>query len=228
MLNPYLTKLKEDLMKNAIKLIVAIALVIAIAFAMTACKNDDGEKEGKVYFQSGSNSSVKSARSLSTGKDIKFLVSNLLLVVDKPEKGGGNAWIVGDDNPNHPKNNIGWYDIDGLKKEPIFPTVNLQGQPHSCIRLSIKAITLNGNYIFGSEANSDFTNGGQFDIVAGDLSKLGKHEFVNPGTPEIPFVGVNGINYIETVIIYADESKLLKADDTLADEWWNCFSFSVN
>jgi hypothetical protein len=42
--------------------------------------------------------------------------------------------------------------------------------------------------------------------------------------------GVKNIDYLTEFIINVDESKLLKMVDeklVLADEWWNCFSFTA-
>ena len=207
-------------MKNAIKLIGIIALVSGIGFFLVSC-GDGGNppQEGKVFFQSLNNGVQQNARNLSENK-VEFLVSNLLLVRDDAST---NGWLIGNFDAGGPKiNNIGWFDIAGLNRTTVKTPLN--NAPHSCIRLSIKAIRLNDELIFGEDLS--FNNEKQFDIVAGDLSKLGKHEYINNGTPNIPFIGVTGLSQVDEFIIFVDESKL-HTNGILADDWWKCFSFSV-
>ena len=119
-------------------------------------------------------------------------------------------------------NNIGWFDIAGLNRTTVQTPLN--NAPHSCIILSIKAIKLNDVLILGTD--DIIFDSSIFDILAGDLSKLGKHESINHGTPTIPFNGVTGLQQVEEFIVFVDESKL-HTGGILAANWWECFSFSV-
>jgi hypothetical protein len=214
-------------MKNKLFGVFGMLLVFGLVFVACDMDNNNGNNfsEGKVYFQSSNSRPSLSVRSVA-GNSIEFLVSNLLLVRDDAPT---NGWLIGNfHNSSGQINNIGWYDIDGLKKATVSTSLN--GNPHSCIRMSIKAIKLNGTLIFGNESNIGFDNSGQFDIVAGDLAKLGSHEHINSDTPQIPFAGVTGLQQVDEFIIVVDESKLLEETEgvlSLSDDWWECFSFSV-
>jgi hypothetical protein len=216
-------------MKSKLSWVFGMLLVFGLVFVACDLGNNDNTEnnfsEGKVYFQSSNSRHSLSVRSVA-GNSIEFLVSNLLLVRDDAPT---NGWLIGKfHNHSGQINNIGWYDIDGLKKATV--TTPLNGNPHSCIRMSIKAIKLNEAFIFGNETNIGFDNSGQFDIIAGDLMKLGSHEFIDSNTPQIPFNGVTDLQQVDEFIIVVDESKLLKETEgvlSLSDDWWECFSFSV-
>jgi len=222
-----------------------LVTTLAFGFILVGCPQDSdngGIKKGKVYLQSGTGTakSGRSVRNDNGGEDtIEFLVSNLLLVRDDAPT---NGWLIGNfhNNFDGQVNNIGWYDIASLKQTEVSTPLN--GAPHSCVRLSIKDIKLNGTIIFylneqvQAVSNPDsqpqgeiaLDNGGQFDIVAGDLAKLGSHENIDDGTPEIEFVGVPaGKQQVEEFVIFVDTSKLLTGDNKLTTDWWECFSLSV-
>jgi len=221
-----------------------LVTTLAFGFILAGCPQDSdngGLKKGKVYLQSGTGTakSVRSVRNDNGGEDtIEFLVSNLVLVRDDAPT---NGWLIGnfDNTFDGHVNNIGWYDIASLKQAEVSTPLN--GAPHSCVRLSIKAIKLKDTFIFyvngegqpisnpESQPQGEFAldSNNQFDIVAGDLSKLGSHENAQ-GAENIGFVGVPaGKEQVEEFIIFVDTSKLLTEDNKLTTDWWECFSFSV-
>ncbi|MCL1929006.1 MAG: hypothetical protein FWG07_09495 [Treponema sp.] len=216
---------------------LGVLAILVFCLAVISC--DTGSTsipDGQVFFQSGT-SDARNVRSVS-GDNVEFLVSNLLLVRDDAPT---NGWLIGE-SPS--VNNIGWYDVAGLNRTTVCTPLN--NAPHSCIRLSINAIRVNDTIIWHNGAGGwppgfdylsqydRFSLAGiwpPFDIIAGDKSKLGKHEYIGIGgmdndTPEIPFNGVSGLMQVNEFIIFVDETKL-HTNGTIESDWWECFSFSV-
>jgi len=225
-------------MKNKITFLGFIVFVMALGFSLIGCNDGgNGNRGGMAFFLCEDNfgsRSARSARSVS-GDTVELLVTRLMLKDDTRE---GGVWVIGGNEGGNP----GWYDIEGLQKAAFGNQP--QGRPHSCLYLSIKAIRINDNlYRFNEQPNSPamipFAGdkgaiptsphaGPSFDIIAGDLNKLGPGEHGGGVIPmEIPFQGVSGMQNIEEFIIIIDQSKL-HDNGTLRTNWWESFSFFVN
>jgi hypothetical protein len=221
---------------SAIRSIAIIALIAVTGFSLISCNLFS--KGGQAFFLSETAAGSRSARNTGGSDTIEFLVTRLML---KDDTAGGGVWIVG--SGAHTGDHAGfsaWFDIEGLQQADFY---NQPGnKPHSCVYLSIRAIRINDNlYSFNQQNNSPemisfagnkgdipigIHEGPAFDIIAGDLNKLGPGEHGGGVVPmNIPFQGVSGIRNIEEFIIIVDESKLHN-NGILAPEWWKSFSFS--
>ena len=220
-------------------ILCVFAVVLAATVLLSNCDNFGTIRgvigfRGEVYFQNAENIGSKSvARSAIDLTDIEFLVLSLVLKDDTQE---GGVWVVGGNEGGR----IGWYDINGLQR--AFFGNQPQGRTHSCVQFRVRAIRINdkiywsgwtgmGMPSYNGTKASISTNlhegGGGFGILAGDVTKFGPGEGLDPQSKQLPFPGVSNRQTIASFIVGIDTDKLLKADGTLADTWWECFSFVV-
>ena len=207
-----------------IKILLFLAVIFCLFFS---CKFNGIDTiigtigDGKLYFKRGNSARNSHSITSITGNKVEFDVREFALLCDTD--GTKNARVIGEwiDIGGKYRNNAGWYDIEGLRTAPMKDSV--QGEPHSVIMLKISAIRVNGEILLDHP---------YFKILAGDITKSIIGFDLSDDPKIIPFQGIYGVYKLKEFIINVDETKLFKdaggANIELADEWWNCFSFTVD